>query len=133
MIKRFLLKLIAPELNQLKEDLAEVEGALEDLCVTVSSHTQKLDSHEFDYEQLACELNYSHLFDELDYSVLSSYLSYSDLAEEIDTDLIEFDTDQMRDVAEHLDIDALGDHLVGHPDLTERVGFYLSKKSLRFN
>jgi len=129
MIKRFLLKLIAPELDQLKERLAALQDAFDDLDSAVA----EVASRNINYEELASELNYSHLFDELDYRNLASHLSYSDLADEIDTDLIEFTTDQIKEVAEHLDIEAIGDCIVVDPELTDRVGLYLSRKSLRFN
>ena len=73
------------------------------------------------------EIDYGDLSNHIDYSDLVYYVSYSDLENEIDYESVAEKID-----IEKLDLDSIGDSLVGNTELTERVGRYLTNMSLRF-
>ena len=73
------------------------------------------------------EIDYGDLSEHIDYYELGTYVSHSELASEIDHEQLAEKID-----IEKLDIDAIGDSLVGNTELTERVGRYLTNMSLRF-
>ena len=111
------------EIDVLQRKVEILQEKLEDIYSDPTLHEKIASKIAVD----EIEIDYGDLSNHIDYGELSDYISYSELEDEIDYDSVaeEINTDK-------LDIDAIGDALVGNIDLTERVGRYLTKMSLRF-
>lgn len=114
------------ELDDLKAKVSRLEDELNSLFRTLHLDTQfhQRVAAAIDVSQI--EISYSDLCEFLDYSQFHDEISYRELGHEVCT------TSFIECVAEEVDVDAIGDYLVGNPELTERVANYLSNKSLRF-
>ena len=111
------------EIDALKRKVEILQKQLEDIYSDPYLHEKiaskiAVDDIEIDYGDLSNHIDYGQLADYISYSELEDEIHYDSVAEEINTD--------------KLDIDAIGDALVGNIELTERVGRYLTKMSLRF-
>ena len=111
------------EIDVLKRKVEILQKNLEDIYSDPNLH-EKIAS-KIDVDEI--EIDYGDLSNYIDYSDLVDYVSYRDLEDEIDYESVAEKID-----IEKLDIDAIGDSLVGNQELTERVGRYLTNMSLRF-
>ena len=126
MFSSFKLRHLFPfmhEIDTLKRKVEILQTQLEDIYSDPDLHAKI--ASKMDYCDI--DINYEDLSEHIDYNDLASYISYRDLENEIDYESVaeKIDTDK-------LDIDAIGDSLVGNTELTERVGRYLTNMSLRF-
>ena len=126
MFSSFKLRHLFPfmhEIDTLKRKVEILQTQLEKIYSDPDLH-EKIAS-KIDVDEI--EIDYGDLSNHIDYSDLVDYVSYSELEDEIDYESVaeNINTDK-------LDIDAIGDSLVGNIELTERVGNYLTNMSLRF-
>lgn len=124
-LPRFNLRHLVPflrELDALQQQVHDLQEQLQ--AIHNDPHLHQKIADNIDLQDI--EICYSKLAYRLDYSDLSDYISYSELADEVDTEQL------AESIADSVDIDAVGDALVSNNELTERVGKYLMRKSLRF-